>query len=82
VQDHFHLVPIRLQRYRLIDRSQHRLQGMRDLVRSLLDMTRIESGRRERTLECLDLREIAQSAMEAFALDAHPHYDRHVHLLQ
>ena len=30
----------------LVDRGQHRLRGMRELIRNLLDMTRIESGRR------------------------------------
>ena len=54
----------------LIDRSQHRLQAMRDLIRGLLDMTRIEAGRRVRKLASVDVREIARSAMEAFALDA------------
>lgn len=54
----------------LIDRGQHRLQAMRDLIRGLLDMTRIEAGRRARKMVFVDLREIARSALEAFALEA------------
>jgi signal transduction histidine kinase len=54
----------------LINRGQHRLQGMRDLIRNLLDMTQIESSRRRRNLLPVDVREAARSALEVFHLQA------------
>ncbi len=45
-------------------RSRERLQGMFKLIADLLDMTRIESGQKERLLETVDLVGIARSAVE------------------
>jgi signal transduction histidine kinase len=49
----------------MVDRCQIRLQGMRKLIKDLLDLTRIESGQIKRQLADLDVREVAQSAMES-----------------
>jgi signal transduction histidine kinase len=49
----------------MMDRCQIRLQGMRKLIKDLLDLTRIESGQIKRQLADLDVREMAQSAMES-----------------
>lgn len=43
----------------MIDRSLIRLQGMRNLIMDMLDLTRIESGKKVRNLKLIDLREIA-----------------------
>ncbi|MDY0001581.1 MAG: HAMP domain-containing sensor histidine kinase [Polyangia bacterium] len=47
-----------------IDRSLARLDGMRKLILDLLDLTRIESGTRQRELLPLDLVEVARTALE------------------
>jgi signal transduction histidine kinase len=49
----------------MLDRCQIRLQGMRKLIKDLLDLTRIESGQIKRQLADVDVREVAQSAMES-----------------
>lgn len=54
----------------IVQRSQQRIESMRKLVRDLLDMTQIESGRRKRSLEPLDLVEIANTSLEMAAAKA------------
>ncbi len=54
----------------MIDRSLVRIDGMRKLIRDLLDLTQIESGRKNRRLETVDLRVIAQAAMDAVQTEA------------
>ncbi len=54
----------------VVERSLKRLEQMRKLIGDLLDMTRIESGEKKRTLEEIDLVEAARSALEAAALEA------------
>jgi signal transduction histidine kinase len=49
----------------MIARSLIRLDGMRKLIFDLLDLTRIESGQRERSLREVDLVEHARLAVEA-----------------
>jgi len=48
----------------VLRRGRDRIQGMFKLIADLLDMTRIESGQKERRLEMVDLVEIARSAVE------------------
>jgi two-component system, sensor histidine kinase and response regulator len=43
---------------------------MKKLIMDLLDLTRIESGQRERVIRRVDLRELAKASMELFAVDA------------
>jgi two-component system, sensor histidine kinase and response regulator len=51
----------------VVSRSIVRVQGMRQLILDLLDLTRIEAGIVERTLVGVDLREAAEAAIEAAA---------------
>lgn len=55
---------------RMVERSLVRLDGMRKLISDLLDLTRIESGQRERSIRRLDLPELARGSIELFAGDA------------
>lgn len=55
---------------RAIDRSLVRIEGMRKLIMDLLDLTRLESGQKTRELARLDLREVAQAAIESVLPDA------------
>ena len=48
----------------MVDRSLVRLDGMRKLIADLLDMTRIESGQKNRRIEEIDLVQTARAAME------------------
>ncbi len=48
----------------VLRRARDRVQGMHKLIADLLDMTRIESGQKERALETIDLVAIARSAIE------------------
>lgn len=48
----------------LVDRSLKRLQGMRNLILDLLDLTRIESGKPDRKSENTDLVKIIQNAID------------------
>ena len=48
----------------LVERSLVRLEGMRAMILDLLDLTRIESGQRKRELTDVDLRAVAEGAME------------------
>jgi signal transduction histidine kinase len=47
-----------------LDRIQQRIQGMRNLILDLLDLTRIESGKRVRKLVSLDPATIARTALD------------------
>jgi two-component system, sensor histidine kinase and response regulator len=49
---------------KVLDRSLLRLDGMRKLILDLLDLTRIESGQKKRETEQIDVRDIAESAIE------------------
>ncbi len=48
----------------MLDRSLVRLEGMRKLIVDLLDLTRIESGQKQRDLKDLDVREVARTSIE------------------
>lgn len=48
----------------MIDRSLSRIKSMRSLILDLLDLTRIESGKRRRELSELDLGLVAKSAID------------------
>ena len=48
----------------MIDRSLSRVKSMRTLIMDLLDLTRIDSGKKKRDLRELDLELIAKSAMD------------------
>ncbi len=52
---------------KMLDRSMIRLDGMRKLIFDLLDLTRIESGQKRRDFADVDLREVAESAIETLA---------------
>jgi signal transduction histidine kinase len=47
-----------------VERAMVRLNGMRKLISDLLDLTRIESGSKQRELRDLDLRDLARAAVE------------------
>jgi signal transduction histidine kinase len=49
---------------KVLERSMVRLKQMRKLIIDLLDMTKIESGKKDRDLVELNLKEAAQSAIE------------------
>ena len=48
----------------MVDRSLVRLEQMRKLIVDLLDLTRIESGQKKREFATVDLRQVAESAIE------------------
>ncbi len=58
------------QNLQMVERSIVRVDGMKKLIMDLLDLTRIESGQRERQIKRLDLHELAKASMELFAVDA------------
>jgi len=58
------------QNLQMVERSIVRVDGMKKLIGDLLDLTRIESGQRERIIRRLDLTELAKASMELFAVDA------------
>ena len=58
------------QNLQMVERSIVRVDGMKKLIMDLLDLTRIESGQRERVIKRVDLRELARASMELFAVDA------------
>lgn len=62
----------------LLDRSVLRLDGMRKLIMDLLDLTRIESGQKQRTLAETDVCAAALQSLETFQSLA---AERHVTLL-
>jgi len=49
----------------MIGRSQERIKGMRTLIMDLLDLTRIESGKKKRNLVKTDISEIAKISMHS-----------------
>lgn len=51
----------------VVRRASVRLDGMRKLIVDLLDLTRIESGQKRRELADVDLRDVAQTALETAA---------------
>ena len=53
-----------------IDRSLVRLDGMRKLIYDLLELTRLESGQKNRSLASIDLTAIARQSMESVQPDA------------
>ena len=58
------------QNLQMVERSIVRVDGMKKLIGDLLDLTRIESGQRERIIKRLDLGELARASIELFAVDA------------
>ncbi len=49
----------------MIERSMERLKGMRTLILDLLDLTRLESGKKARSIQKVDIYEIAKMAMDS-----------------
>ncbi|MDP3463203.1 MAG: ATP-binding protein [Bacteroidales bacterium] len=49
---------------KMIERSLARLKGMRNLIMDLLDLTKIESGKKQRKIREIDLAEIAKLAID------------------
>lgn len=49
---------------KIVDRSLVRLEGMRKMIVDLLDLTRIESGEKQRTIENVDIGDIAKRSIE------------------
>ena len=58
------------ERLHMIDRSLIRLDGMRKLIFDLLDLTRIESGQKQRHIGPVDVRAVAQAAIDLLAPEA------------
>jgi signal transduction histidine kinase len=58
------------ERRQMLDRCLIRLEGMRKLIFDLLDLTRIESGQKERSLVEIDVRTPARSAVDLFSAEA------------
>lgn len=54
----------------VLGRCHARLDGMRKLIDDLLDLTHIESGRKNRQIEPVCLKSVAQSAIETVAAQA------------
>jgi signal transduction histidine kinase len=54
----------------IIGRSLLRIDGMHKLIHDLLDLTRLESGQRNRQLGPVDLRAVAQAAAETMRAEA------------
>jgi two-component system sensor histidine kinase/response regulator len=50
----------------MIERSLERIKGMRTLIMDLLDLTKLESGRKNRELQDIDLTEVARMARDTF----------------
>jgi len=48
----------------MIDRSLERIKGMRNLILDMLDLTRIESGKKVRNIQNVDICEIAQVSID------------------
>jgi two-component system, sensor histidine kinase and response regulator len=55
---------------RMVERSLVRLDGMKKLIFDLLDVTRIESGQKQRSFTAVDVAAIAAAAIDLFELDA------------
>jgi two-component system, sensor histidine kinase and response regulator len=58
------------ERLPMIERSLVRLDGMRKLIFDLLDLTRIESGQKQRELAHVDVRAAAKAAIDMFNAEA------------
>ncbi len=58
------------QNLQMVERSIVRVDGMKKLIGDLLDLTRIESGQRERVIKRVDMAQLAKASMELFAVDA------------
>jgi two-component system sensor histidine kinase/response regulator len=58
------------ERLHMIDRSLIRLEGMRKLIFDLLDLTRIESGQKQRSFTTVDIRAIAKTAIDLLTPEA------------
>lgn len=54
----------------IVQRCIDRIHGMRKMIGDLLDLTRIESGQKKREIQRVDVRELAQRAVETMAPDA------------
>lgn len=54
----------------VIDRCMVRIQGMRKMILDLLDLTHIEAGTKRRSIEPLDLRQIAEISRETIHPEA------------
>jgi len=54
----------------MVERSLMRIEGMRKLILDLLDLTRIESGKKERALAVVDLEERVDAALELVRTEA------------
>jgi len=72
----------------ILDRCSIRLTGMRKMIMDLLDLTHIESGQKQRELSQIDLRDVAQTALETVApaaqqrhITVNLHADQPVNLL-
>ena len=48
----------------MLQRSMERLKGMRSLILDLLDLTRIESGKKSRDIRTIDLHEVAKRVID------------------
>lgn len=48
----------------MIDRSIERIKGMRNLIMDLLDLTKLESGKKNREVKEVDITEVARLAMD------------------
>jgi signal transduction histidine kinase len=60
-----HAVDLDTPRYdEVIDRSLNRMEGMRKMIGDLLDLTRIESGQKQRDLADVDIVAVARRAIE------------------
>jgi two-component system, sensor histidine kinase and response regulator len=67
---------------KMIDRSLSRVKAMRTLIMDLLDLTRIESGKKKRELREVDICLVAKSAIDtmmplAVQRDVKIHFDKH-----
>jgi len=48
----------------MIDRSLERIKGMRNLIMDLMDLTRLQSGKKAREIKKVDLNQVARIAMD------------------
>lgn len=48
----------------MIDRSMERIKGMRNLIMDMMDLTKLESGKKVRTIKKVDLNQVARIAMD------------------